>query len=144
MTRHPGLDRSMSGCPQPAVKVAAYTRVVALDRCRPSNLQRRQAHLAAFAATQPGWQLVAGYADVGSGRADRPGLARLLADAAAGWFDLVVVDHFDRLSREPHQQVSLARRLATAGVRVLPLAASPRRRGAAALTSLVIGDYLRH
>lgn len=143
MTRHPGLGRSVSNCPQPVVRVAAYTRVVALDRRRPSNLQRRQAHLAAFAATQPGWQLVAGYADVGSGRADRPGLARLLVDATAGWFDLVVVDDFDRLSRDPRQLASLTRQLATAGVRVLPLAASPRRRGAAALTSLVIGDYLR-
>jgi DNA invertase Pin-like site-specific DNA recombinase len=116
--------------------------VVAVDRHRPSNLERRQSHLASVVAARPGWHLVAGYADVGSGRLDRPGLGRLLADAAAGWFEIVVVDDLDRLCRDPNQRAWIEKRLATAGVRVLPLAASPRRRGAAVLTSLVISDYL--
>lgn len=143
MTRHPGLNPSTSDYPQPMVRVAAYTRVAVADRHRPSNLQRRQAHLAAFAATQPGWHLVTGYTDVDPGRLDRPGLARLLADATAGWFGLLVVDDLDRLCRDPRQLAWIGQQLSAAGVRVLPLAASPRRRGAAALTGLMISDYLR-
>lgn len=127
---------------QPAVRVAAYTRVAVLDRRRPSNLERRQAHLTGFLAAEPGWRLVAGYADVGSARPDRPGLVRLLADATAGWFDLLVVDDLDRLSRDPRQLAWIGQELSAAGVRALPLAPTPRRRGAAALTSLVISDYL--
>lgn len=142
MTGNPGRGRGEAGYQRPAVGVAAYTRVVAVDRHRPSNLERRQSHLASVVAARPGWHLVAGYADVGSGRLDRPGLGRLLADAAAGWFEIVVVDDLDRLCRDPRQRAWIEERLATAGVRVLPLAASPRRRGAAVLTSLVIRDYL--
>lgn len=142
MTRRPGLNPSTPESPQPVVRVAAYTRVAVLDRRRPSNLQRRQARLAAFVAAQPGWHLVGGYADVGPGRLDRAGLARLLADAPGGWFGLLVVDDLDRLSRDPRQLAWVGRQLSAAGVRVLPLAAVPRWRGAAALTSLVISDYL--
>lgn len=142
MTRPPGINPSTPESPQPTVRVAAYTRVAVVDRRRPSNLQRRQARLAAFVAAQPGWHLVAGYADVGPGRLDRAGLARLLADAPGGWFGLLVVDDLDRLSRDPRQLAWVGRQLSAAGVRVLPLAASPRRRGAAAMTSLVISDYL--
>ncbi len=142
MTGNPGRGQGEAVYPRPAVGVAAYTRVVAVDRHRPSNLERRQSHLASVVAARPGWHLVAGYADVGSGRLDRPGLGRLLADAAAGWFEIVVVDDLDRLCRDPNQRAWIEKRLATAGVRVLPLAASPRRRGAAVLTSLVISDYL--
>ena len=142
MTRHRAVGPSTPKYPQPAVRVAAYTRVVVLNRRRPSNLERRQARLTAFIAAQPGWHVVVGYGDVGSGRPDRPGLARLLADAPAGWFGLLVVDDLERLSRDPRQLAWIGRQLSTAGVRVLPLAASPRRRCAAALTSLVISDYL--
>ena len=138
MTRHPGLNSSAPGYPQPTVRVAAYTRVAFADRRRPSNLQRRQAHLAAFIAAQPGWHLVAGYADVGPGRLGRAGLARLLSDAPGGWFGLLVVDDLDRLSRDPRQLAWIGRQLSAAGVRVLPLAALPRRRGAAALTSFLL------
>lgn len=138
MTRNPGLNPSTSEYPQPVVRAAAYTRVAVLDRRRPSNLQRRQAHLAAFVAAQPGWHLVAGYADVGPGRLGRAGLGRLLADAPGGWFGLLVVDDLDRLSRDPRQLAWIGRQLSAAGVRVLPLAALPRRRGAAALTSFLL------
>lgn len=142
MTGHLAVGQSTRDYPQPAVRVAAYTRVAVAGRRRPSDLERRQAHLTAFVAAQPGWHLVAGYADVGPARLDRPGLGRLLADATAGWFGLVVVDDLDRLSRDPRQLAWVARQLSGAGVRVLPLASSPRRRGAAALTTLVISDYL--
>lgn len=143
MTRHPAAGRSTPDCPQPAVRVAAYTRVAVLDRRHPSNLERRQTHLTGFVAAQPGWHLVADYADVGPGRLDRPGLGRLLADATAGWFGLLVVDDLDRLSRDPRQLAWIGRLLSSAGLRVLPLAPSARRRGAAALTTLVISDYLQ-
>lgn len=125
------------------MRVAAYTRVAVVDRHHPSNLERRQAHLCAVIAAQPRWRLVVGYTDIGSDRPARPGLSRLLGDAAAGRFDLVVLDDADRLCRDRNQLALIARRLAVAGVGVCPLAASPRRRGAAALTSLVISDYLR-
>jgi DNA invertase Pin-like site-specific DNA recombinase len=116
--------------------------VVGVDRHRPSNLERRQSHLASVVAARPGWHLVPGYADVGSGRLDRPGLGRLLADAAAGRFEIVVVDDHDRLCRNPRQRAWIEKRLATAGLRVLPLAASLRRRDAAVLSCLVISDCL--
>lgn len=142
MTRQRAPGPSTPDYPQPTVRVAAYTKVAAVDRRRPSNLERRHAHLAGFVAAQPGWCLVASYTDVGSGRADRPGLSRLLGDAAVGWFDLVVLDDLDRFSRDRRLMELIGRQLASAGVGVLPLAASPRRRGAAALMSLVISDYL--
>ncbi|MHB1613145.1 MAG: recombinase family protein [Actinomycetes bacterium] len=94
-------------------------------------------------AAQPAWHLVAGYPDIGPSRLDRPGLARLPADATAGWFGLLVVDDLDRLPRDPRQLAWIGQQLAAAGGRVLPLAASGRRRGVAALTILVISDYLR-
>lgn len=143
MTPHPAAGCDVPDYPRPAVRVAAYTRVVILDRHRPSNLDRRRSHLVSFVAAHPYWYLVAGYADIGSGRLDRPGLCRLLADASAGWFDVVVVDDLDRLSRDPRKLAWVDRHLAATGVRVVPLAAPSRRRGAAALTSLVISDYLR-
>ncbi|MHB1929420.1 MAG: recombinase family protein [Acidimicrobiales bacterium] len=143
MTRHPIPNPTAPGYRQPAVRVAAYTRVVVLDRRRPSNLDHRQAHLAAFVAAQPAWHLVAGYADIGPGQLDRPGLGRLLADARAARFDLIVVDDSDRLSRDPQQLAWIAGQLAAAGVGVLPLGAPARHRGAAMLTSVMISDYLR-
>jgi len=55
-----------------------------------------------------------------AGRVDRPGLARLLADAAGGRFDAVVVDDLDRLDTDPRRLEVVLGRLAADDVAVWP------------------------
>lgn len=124
------------------VRAVSYHRVIVVDGHRPSNLERRVRRLAAFATSQPGWALVGGYADVGDGQLDRPGLSRLVADATAGWFDVVVVDDLDRLARDPRRSAAVVRHLAAVGVRVQPVSGRADRRGAAALVSGMIAGYV--
>lgn len=91
----------------------------------------------------PGARLVAGYADVGvAGRKDRPGLCRLLADAATGHFDVVVVDDLDRLDTDPVRLAAVLDRLATAGVAVWPLVAVARRRRAVGWLAVTAAELL--
>jgi DNA invertase Pin-like site-specific DNA recombinase len=79
----------------PAVRVALYIRVSTSDQ----NCEFQLRELQDYAAHQ-GWPVAEVYQDVMSGaQARRPGLARLLADAAARKFHRALVWKLDRFGR---------------------------------------------
>src|SRR5579863_4409148 len=71
-----------------------------------------------------GWQFAATYSDAASSGASRlrPGYQKLLEDARASQFDVVVAEALDRLSRDQEDVAALYKQLSFAGVRLLTLA----------------------
>src|SRR6266404_5529712 len=71
-----------------------------------------------------GWELVATYSDAASSGASRlrPGYQKLLEDARAGAFDVVVAEALDRLSRDQEDVAALYKRLSFAGIKMVTLA----------------------
>lgn len=68
-------------------------------------------------AVQQGWTVVATYSDPrASGTAVRPGLAQMLADAAAGRFSTVLASDINRYSRSLEQLDAVRRHLRRANV----------------------------
>ena len=61
-----------------------------------------------------GWTLLSTYSDAASSGASRlrPGYQKLLEDARAGAFDVVVAEALDRLSRDQEDVAALYKRLA--------------------------------
>jgi len=83
------------------VKAAAYARASTGKQ----DLEVQLEEIRQFAARK-GWTLVATYADVASGaREDRIDFRRLLADAAKGKLEVVIVQRFDRAARSVKQLV---------------------------------------
>jgi len=85
------------------VKVALYARVSSAAQSERHTIQSQLRALRDFAAAR-GWEVVGEYIDDGrsakAGRLDRrDGFARLIADAAAGAFEVVAVFDLDRLTR---------------------------------------------
>jgi len=118
--------------PSPAQTPPAATtprRVATYIRCRHSRddqpglgLARQEAALRAYLATRPHWQPVADYQDhVGADRY-RPALARALADARAGRFDVLLITEPDRLSRRLQTLAACIHDFDHAGVAVHSLA----------------------
>lgn len=123
-------------------RVATYTRLASAGP-RGRNLRRREAFITQAVTRWPGAVLVARYADVGlAGRLPRPGLDRLLGDAAHGGFDVVVVDDLDRLDTEPARLRWLLDRCAACGVRVVPLVGVDRRRRAVGWVAVAVAELL--
>ena len=85
-------------CASPKVLAAVYARVSTLHNGQDSTMQTRE--LVEYCERR-GWELFGCYVDEGvSGKKDsRPELNRLMADAHARRFDVVVVWRFDRFSR---------------------------------------------
>jgi DNA invertase Pin-like site-specific DNA recombinase len=103
-----------------------------------ARLDHQVHRLAVQVGRRPGWWPVATYADRWpSARIDRPGLARLLADAGFGAFDLVVVDGLARLAPDRSTREALLSRLASVGMGVVDLRPSGARRFAAVVADLV-------
>jgi DNA invertase Pin-like site-specific DNA recombinase len=71
-----------------------------------------------------GWQYRHAYTDraVSGASTLRPAYQRLLEDARAGKFDIVVAESLDRLSRDQEDVAGLYKRLRFAGVRLFTLA----------------------
>src|SRR5882762_3145827 len=71
-----------------------------------------------------GWKLVATYSDAASSGASRlrPGYQKLLEDARAGAFDVVMAEALDRLSRDQEDVAALYKRLSFAGIKMVTLA----------------------
>jgi len=71
-----------------------------------------------------GWTLLATYSDAASSGASRlrPGYQKLLEDARAGAFDVVVAEALDRLSRDQEDVAALFKHLSFAGVKLVTLA----------------------
>ncbi len=82
-------------------KAAGYRRVSMLEQVDGHSLEAQETSIEQF-VTQQGWTLVAMYTEAGrSAKKDsyRPALAQLMEDAAAGQFEVVVVDKIDRFYR---------------------------------------------
>src|SRR5579872_5558543 len=71
-----------------------------------------------------GWKLGVTYSDAASSGASRlrPGYQKLLEDARAGSFDVVVAEALDRLSRDQEDVAALYKHLSFAGVKIVTLA----------------------
>lgn len=107
--------------PRRTVRVAAYCRVSTRLVSQETSLRSQQLHYQQLVATQPGWQLVGLYVDVGvsaTSMRHRPELLRLLEDSRAGSLDLVLTKSISRLSRDTCDLLFLSRELARYGVSI--------------------------
>ncbi len=92
---------------------AIYVRVAAEGQSAERFLAQQEAQVRAAAASHR-WPVAQVYRDTGSSRnADRPGLQQLLADAAAGCFEVLYVSDPSRLARDRAQFQQLYLQLTT-------------------------------
>ena len=72
---------------------------------------------------QEGWQLEAVYSDhaISGATTLRPGYQKMLEDARAGRFEVLVAEALDRLSRDQENIAGLFKQLSFAGVRLITL-----------------------
>lgn len=98
---------------------AAYARFSS-DAQREESIEIQMGHIRALCERE-GWELGTEYADHAvSGRTgERPGFRRMLADAEAGLFDVLVIYKQDRLARNVRVAQEAKRRLFAAGVRLV-------------------------
>lgn len=105
---------------KPQTRAALYLRVSTDEQANDGYGLDVQRTRGLAQITAKGWQLAREYVDAGiSGTldaSDRPGLAAMLADIAAGLIDAVVVLSLDRLGRKTMLVLSLVERLTSAGV----------------------------
>ena len=100
-----------------SVRVAVYLRISTDEEHQPYSLGAQDQRLRSYVASQPGWSLVRTYQDQQSGATlERPDLRRALADAEAGWFDLLLVYRVDRLARSVRGLAHILEELDGAGV----------------------------
>ena len=100
-----------------SVRVAVYLRISTDEEHQPYSLGAQDQRLRSYVASQPGWSLVRTYQDQQSGATlERPDLRRALADAQAGWFDLLLVYRVDRLARSVRGLAHILEELDGAGV----------------------------
>ena len=107
---------------EPTVRAAVYGRYS-------TNLQREasiedQVRECEKHAARLGWTVVEVYADHGISGASilRPSYQRLLQDASAGRFEVVLAEALDRLSRDQEHIAGLFKHLVFAGVKLVTLA----------------------
>ena len=81
-----------------------------------------QIHAARNAANESGMVVAGVYSDRGvSGlSADRPGLNALMSDAAAGKFDVVLIDDIKRLARDRRVHLAIRGQLYAFNVAIVP------------------------
>jgi DNA invertase Pin-like site-specific DNA recombinase len=93
-------------------RCAIYTRVSTGDQ----NPALQKEELTEYAERR-GWQLVSTYSDTISGAKDkRPGLDKLMADAARRKFDIVAVWRFDRFARSTTQLLKALETFSSLGI----------------------------
>lgn len=80
----------------------------------------QQAHMEQIRESHPEYTLVGTYCDIGpsSGKIPKVALMKLMADAAAGKFDLVITPSMSRLSRNPEVFMDCVRSLKQLGVEI--------------------------
>jgi site-specific DNA recombinase len=99
------------------VRVATYVRISTDETMQPHSLAAQAQRLEAFAQSQEGWRIVRRFEDKASGASvDRPGLQRMLAEAEAGRFELLLVYKVDRLARSARGLTQLLEQLDAAEV----------------------------
>lgn len=85
------------------------------------SLAAQHERIGAF-CTSRGWACLHIYRDVASGKdAHRPGLQRLLADAATGAFEAVIFTKLDRFSRRMADWIGLQERLSSLGISLVSI-----------------------
>jgi site-specific DNA recombinase len=74
-------------------------------------------------AAKEGWQVVERYFDQGISGASliRPGIQKLLQDAAARKFDIIVTESLDRVSRDQEDIAHVSKRMRFLGTRIVTL-----------------------
>jgi len=114
--------RGRSASAEPvARRVAIYTRkstTMGLEQ-EFNSLDAQREACAAYVERQQGWSIIGERYDDGGftgANIDRPAFTRMMADAEAGKFDIVVVYKVDRLSRSLLDFVKVMERLNAAGV----------------------------
>ncbi len=99
------------------MRVAMYIRISTDEARQPFSLEAQETKLRAYIESQENWELVTVVPEQASGATiDRPKLAKLLASARAGRFDLVLVYRVDRFSRSVRGLAHLLDELDSAGV----------------------------
>src|SRR5690348_6853379 len=99
------------------MRIATYTRISTDEAHQPYSLEAQATRLAAYAQSQEEWQITRRFTDQASGaKLERPGLERMLAEANAKRFDLLLVYRVDRLSRSVRGLAQLLEQLDEAGV----------------------------
>jgi site-specific DNA recombinase len=111
----PSADRS------PAPRVAIYARYS-------SDLQSKasiedQLRMCRERAAKEGWHVVDDYTDraISAASLIRPGIQKLLRDAAVGRFAIILAEALDRLSRDQKDMAHIYKRMRFAGVRIVTL-----------------------
>ncbi len=101
------------------MRAAAYARYSS-DKQRESSIQDQVRNCTAFAERES-WSIAEQYFDeaVSGSSKDRPGFKRLLADAAEGCFDVLLVDDLSRLSRDEIELKQLVSRFTYRGLRII-------------------------
>jgi site-specific DNA recombinase len=104
--------------PTGPVRVATYKRASTDEGNQPYSLDAQQQRIDTFLPTHPEWTLVEQYEERASGKDvdGRPELLRLLAHAAAGRFDVVLVARLDRWTRSLFDLLDTVNELDDAGV----------------------------
>src|SRR5262249_39803072 len=107
---------------RPAMRAVIYARY-STDLQREASIED-QVRICRQRMDREGWTLVATYSDAASSGASRlrPGYQKLLEDARAGAFDIVVAEALDRLSRDQEDVAALYKQLRFRGVRILTVA----------------------
>ncbi len=99
------------------MRVATYTRISTDEEHQPYSLEAQATRLGSYIASQEGWELARQFTDSMTGATtERPGLQRMLTEAKAGRFDLLLVYRVDRFSRSVRGLAQLLEELDKAGV----------------------------
>lgn len=101
------------------MRAAIYARY-STDKQRQSSVEDQNRNCQRFAERE-GWKVVAKYADRGISGATsaRPEYQRMLADAEAKKFDVLIVDDLSRLARDDIEQKQTIRRFRFRGLRIV-------------------------
>jgi site-specific DNA recombinase len=101
------------------MRAALYARYSS-DRQRDASIDDQFRSCIGF-ADRAGWKAAERYHDeaISGTRADRPGYRKLVADAEARKFDVLIVDDLSRLSRDEVEMKQLIRRLRFWNIRVI-------------------------
>jgi site-specific DNA recombinase len=105
------------------IRAALYARYSS-DQQNPASIADQQRICREHAARE-GWQIVGSFEDAaisGSSMILRPGVQKLLADAQAGKFDIVVAEALDRISRDQADIATFYKHLQFARVPLVTLA----------------------
>lgn len=102
-------------------RVALYARF-STDMQSQSSVDD-QMRITAERAEREGWKVIQKYADHGISGASmmRPGIQKLMSDAADNKFDVVIAEALDRLSRDQEDVAGIYKRLQYSGIQIITL-----------------------